>query len=180
MITIANVITLLRIFLVPVFVMTVVYKKFEHTLYIFILAAITDALDGLVARLKNQKTTLGAFLDPLADKLLLLTAFLSLTFLEIVPKWLTVIIISRDLIVILGWISIYIQTGSTKVEPSIAGKLSNTFQVMTIAGVLVNLNLFRLEWLLQPLYMLTAFFSVLSCIHYIFREIKAYEQSGSN
>ncbi len=180
MITIPNAITLIRIFLVPVFVMTVVYKRFEYALYVFILAAITDALDGLIARLKNQKTRLGAFLDPLADKLLLLTAFLSLTFLEIIPKWLTVIIISRDIIVILGWIALYIQTGSTKVEPSIAGKLSNTFQVITIAGVLVNLNLYRLGGFLQLLYIITAIFAILSCIHYILREIKVYEQSDSN
>lgn len=180
MLTAPNIITLLRIFLVPFFVMTVIYKRFDLGLYVFILASLTDSLDGLIARLKDQRSKLGAFLDPLADKLLLLTAFLSFTFLELIPKWLTVIIISRDLIVVLGWISLYIQTGSTKVEPSIPGKLFNTLQVLTIALVLIELNFHILKDILQPLYILTSFFAILSCIHYILRDIKAYEQSGDN
>lgn len=180
MFTIPNLITLLRIFLVPFFLMTIVYKRFDLGLYVFILASLTDTLDGLIARLRNQKSRLGAFLDPLADKLLLLSAFLSLTLLELIPKWLPVIIISRDLIVILGWISLYIQTGSTKVEPSIFGKLFNTFQVITIASILVNLNFYILKGLLQPLYIITSFFAILSCVHYILRDLKVYEQSGNN
>lgn len=180
MFTIPNFITLLRIFLMPFFIMAIVYKRFDLALYVFIIASLTDALDGLIARLKNQKSKLGAFLDPLADKLLLLTAFLSLTILEFIPKWLTVIIISRDLIVVLGWISIYIHTGSTRVEPSIFGKLFNTFQMITVASVLINLNLHIFKELLEPLYILTAFFAILSCIHYILRDIKAYEQPGNS
>lgn len=180
MFTIPNLITLLRIFLVPFFVMTIVYKRFDLGLYIFLIASLTDTLDGMIARLKDQKSRLGAFLDPLADKLLLLTAFLSLTLLEIIPKWLTVIIISRDFIIILGWISLYIQTGSTKVEPSIFGKLFNTLQVITIASILVNLNFHILREFLQPLYIITSVFAMLSCIHYIFRDLKIYEQSGNN
>ncbi|MCX7793232.1 MAG: CDP-diacylglycerol--glycerol-3-phosphate 3-phosphatidyltransferase [Thermodesulfovibrionales bacterium] len=180
MFTIPNFITLLRIFLVPFFVMSIVYKRFDLGFYVFLLAALTDALDGLIARLKNQKSRLGAFLDPLADKLLLLTAFLSLTILELIPKWLTVIIISRDLIVVIGWISLYIQTGSTRVEPSVPGKLSNTLQVITIVSVLINLNFSIFNEVLETLYVLTSFFAIFSCIHYILRDIKAYEQSSRN
>lgn len=180
MFTVPNILTILRIFLVPFFVMAIIYKRFDLGLYVFILASLTDALDGMIARLKNQKSSLGAFLDPLADKLLLLTAFLFLTILELIPKWLTVIIISRDLIVVLGWISLYIQTGSTRVEPSIPGKLFNTFQVLTIASILFNLNFYTLERILLPLYITTSFFAILSCFHYILRGIKTYEQSGSN
>ncbi len=180
MITVPNIITLLRIFLVPLFVMTIVYKRFDYSLFIFLGASATDALDGLIARLKNQKSTLGAFLDPLADKLLLVTAFLSLTFLEYVPKWLTIIIISRDLIIILGWVSLYIQTGFTRVAPSIAGKLSNTLQVICIASVLASLKFNILKNILSIIYILTAGFATISCIHYILRDIKLYEQRSDN
>lgn len=180
MLTIPNVITLLRILFVPVFVMSVVYKRFDYSLIIFLAASLTDALDGLIARLKNQKSTLGAFLDPLADKLLLISAFLSLTFLEQIPKWVTIIIISRDFIVVLGWISLYIQTGSTKVSPSIAGKLSNIFQAICIATVLLALNFPIPHELLNPLFIFTAGLSTISCIHYIARDIKLYERTGDN
>ncbi len=180
MITIPNVITLLRIFLVPVFVTTIVYKRFDYSLIVFLTASITDTLDGLIARLKNQKTDLGAFLDPLADKLLLVSAFLSLTFLEQIPKWLTIVIISRDLIVVLGWISLYIQTGSTRVAPSVAGKLSNTFQVISIGTVLLGLNFPVPGLLLNTLFIFTAGLSAVSCIHYIMRDIRLYERTGDN
>jgi cardiolipin synthase len=172
MITVPNILTLLRIFLTPLFIMTVVYKRFEYSLLLFLFASVTDALDGLIARLKAQKTNLGAFLDPVADKLLLISAFLSFTFFNILPKWLTVIIISRDIIIVIGWISLYIQTGSTKVEPSLLGKLSNTFQVFTIGATLLTLNYGILENILKPLYITSASLSTLSCIHYILREIR--------
>jgi len=180
MITVPNIITLLRIFLVPLFVMTIVYKYFDYSLFIFLGASATDALDGFIARLKNQRSSLGAFLDPLADKLLLVTAFLSLTFLELVPKWLTIIIISRDFIVVLGWISLYIQTGSTRVAPSIAGKLSNTLQVICIGAILVSLNFNILKDILSIIYILTAGLATISCIHYILRDIKLYERTSNN
>jgi len=180
MITVPNIITLLRIFLVPLFVMTIVYKRFDYSLVTFLAASATDALDGFMARLKNQKSSLGAFLDPLADKLLLVTAFLSLTFLELVPKWLTIIIISRDFIVVLGWISLYIQTGSTRVAPSIAGKLSNTLQVICIGATLVSLNFNILKDILSIIYILTAGLATISCIHYILRDLKLYEQRSDN
>ncbi len=180
MITVPNIITLLRIFLVPLFIMTIVYKRFDYSLFIFLAASATDAIDGLIARLKNQRSSLGAFLDPLADKLLLVSAFLSLTFLEYVPKWLTIIIISRDLIVILGWVSLYIQTGSTRVAPSIAGKLSNTLQVICIISILASLNFNILKNILSMIYILTAGLATISCIHYILRDIKLYEQRSDN
>lgn len=173
MLTIPNIITLLRIFLIPLFATTLIYRRFEWALYIFLLASTTDALDGLIARLKKQKTDLGAFLDPLADKLLLLTAFISLTILERLPKWLTIIVISRDIIVILGWISLYIHTGSRKVRPSILGKLSNIFQMLTIGVVLLSLNLSIPSEILTGLYVLTSSLAIVSCVHYVVREIKA-------
>lgn len=180
MLTIPNIITLLRIFLIPVFVTSLVYRRFDLGLYVFIIAAITDCLDGLIARAKNQKSSLGAFLDPLADKLLLITAFLSLTILGHVPKWLPIIIISRDIIIVIGWLALYIQTGSTRVQPSLAGKLSNTFQMLTIGSVLLSLNMEFPEKILQLLYVLTSLLAIISCIHYILRDITIYERTGNN
>ena len=105
--TLANLLTILRLLLVPVFVMAVYYQYFGWALALFVIAAITDGLDGLVARAFNQKTELGAILDPMADKLLLVTAFIILslhgfTITSPIPFWVTVAAISRDVFIVLG------------------------------------------------------------------------------
>ncbi|HBR22676.1 MAG TPA: CDP-diacylglycerol--glycerol-3-phosphate 3-phosphatidyltransferase, partial [Nitrospiraceae bacterium] len=76
----------------------------------FIVAALTDALDGFIARLTNQKTELGTFLDPLADKFLLVTSFILFSLNDLVPKWLAITVISRDVIVVIGWVLVYLIT----------------------------------------------------------------------
>src|SRR3990170_8765237 len=99
---IPNLLTILRILLVPVFVIYVIHNNFWMALVIFILEGITDGLDGLIARLLNQKTVIGAYLDPIADKMLLISAYISLTIKDILPGWLTVVIVSRDIIIFSG------------------------------------------------------------------------------
>ena len=104
--TIANQLTLLRMLLIPAFVLLVVYGRFGWALVVFIVAGVTDALDGIIARMPGQKSELGAWLDPVADKLLLVTTFIVLTLPNIglvnrIPIWLTVIVISRDIGIVL-------------------------------------------------------------------------------
>lgn len=167
-----NVLTITRIFIIPIFITAIIYKRYNYALYLFLIAALTDILDGLFARLKNQKTTLGTFLDPLADKFLLVTAFIVLSIYGLIPKWLTVIIISRDIVVITGWFLLYFITSTSRVEPSVLGKATIWMQSIFIAYVLIDNNLPFLPDMPPLLLWMTAGITILSGLHYIYRGLK--------
>src|SRR5215467_786503 len=140
--TIANLLTVLRLILIPVFVTALYYQQFRSALAVFLVSAVTDGLDGLVARSFNQKTQLGAILDPMADKLLLVTAFVILslprfTLTAPIPFWLTAVVISRDVIIVLASAVINMTTGFSKFRPSILGKLNTFVQIVMIVFFLV-------------------------------------------
>ena len=145
-----NRITLLRILLIPFFVGALIYGHLDRALWIFTLAVLTDAVDGYLARTRSQQTTLGGFLDPLADKLLLTTAFLSLSAVGNLPirlpPWIPLIVISRDIIIILGATLIQMNTGKLDIRPTILGKLTTFFQMATILGILVGFDGVRVIW----------------------------------
>jgi cardiolipin synthase (CMP-forming) len=134
--TLANQLTLLRIILIPAFVLLVVYGDLGAALIVFLVAGVTDALDGLIARLAKQGTSLGAWLDPMADKLLLVSTFIVLTVPSIpltnhLPLWLTVTVISRD-IVIIGVVAIVnLAVGSRTFKPSLLGKAATATFILT-------------------------------------------------
>jgi cardiolipin synthase len=134
--TLANQLTILRIVLIPAFVLLVVYGRLGAALLVFITAGITDALDGLIARRAGQRTSLGAWLDPMADKLLLVTTFIVLTLPEIplthhLPLWLTVLVISRD-IVIVGVVAVVnLAVGPRTFRPSMWGKMTTAAFIVT-------------------------------------------------
>jgi len=135
-----NFLTLLRLAAIPVFLIFLGDHRYSLALAVFVGAGITDGLDGAIARMTHTKTTLGAYLDPAADKLLLLSAFISLALQNEVPQWLTVVVISRDVIVVLGYFLLFTITQETmEVRPTLAGKLSTFFQLGSIAMVLVGL-----------------------------------------
>jgi CDP-diacylglycerol--glycerol-3-phosphate 3-phosphatidyltransferase len=139
--TIANQLTLLRLLLIPVFVLLVVYGYAGWALVVFIVAGLTDALDGLIARKSNQRTTLGAWLDPAADKLLLLAAFVVLTLPNIglvnrLPIWLTVTAISRDVGIVLTVAIVNLAIGPRTFKPSALGKFATAFFLVTCIVVL--------------------------------------------
>ena len=139
--TLANQLTILRIMLIPVFVLLVVYGYLGWALVTFLVAGITDALDGLIARTAGQRTSLGAWLDPMADKLLLVTTFVVLTLPGIplanhLPLWLTVFVISRD-VVIVGVVAIVsFAVGPRTFKPSTWGKLATGTYIATSVVVL--------------------------------------------
>jgi cardiolipin synthase (CMP-forming) len=142
--TLANQLTILRIMLIPAFVLLLVYGYHGASLLVFMFAGITDALDGLIARRAGQRTSLGAWLDPMADKLLLVTAFVVLTIPGIpltnhLPLWLTVVVISRD-IVIVGVVAIVnLAMGPRTFKPSVWGKMTTaTFIVTSVAVMYFN------------------------------------------
>jgi cardiolipin synthase len=135
--TIANQLTILRIVLIPAFVLLVVYGRLGQALLVFVTAGVTDALDGLIARrFPGQRTSLGAWLDPMADKLLLVTAFIVLTLPGLpltnrLPLWLTVLVITRD-IVIVGVVAIVnLALGPRTFTPSLLGKATTAALILT-------------------------------------------------
>jgi len=134
-----NFLTLLRIAAIPVFLIFLGDREYGKALAIFVAAGVTDALDGAIARLMHTKTTLGAYLDPAADKLLLLSAFITLALMNEVPRWLPVIVISRDVVVVLGYFLLFTITQETmEVRPTVSGKLSTFFQLLSVTLVLVG------------------------------------------
>ena len=142
--TLANQLTILRIMLIPAFVLLVIYGQLGAALLAFMVAGLTDALDGLIARAAHQRTSLGAWLDPMADKLLLVSTFIVLTLPQIplanhLPIWLTVIAITRD-VVIVGVVAIVnLAVGPRTFRPSIWGKATTaTFIVTTVAVMYFN------------------------------------------
>jgi cardiolipin synthase len=141
--TAANQLTLLRMLLIPAFVILVLYGHLGWALTVFVTAGVTDGLDGVIAR-RTQRTTLGAWLDPMADKLLLVTTFvvLSLPNLELanrLPVWLTVCIISRDVVIILTVAVVNLAIGRRTFRPSIFGKIATATYIATaVAAMLFN------------------------------------------
>jgi cardiolipin synthase len=139
--TLANQLTILRIMLIPAFVLLLVYGYLGAALLVFGVAGITDALDGLIARRAGQRTSLGAWLDPMADKLLLVTTFIVLTLPGIpltnhLPLWLTVVVISRD-IVIIGVVAIVsLAMGPRTFKPSVWGKMTTAAFILTSVAVM--------------------------------------------
>ncbi len=142
--TLANQLTILRILIIPLFVLLVVYGLLGAALVAFMVAGLTDALDGLIARKAGQRTSLGAWLDPMADKLLLVTTFIVLTIPTIpltnhLPLWLTIVMISRDVVIVVVVAIVNLAIGPRTFTPSLLGKMTTaTFIVTTIAVMFFN------------------------------------------
>jgi cardiolipin synthase len=139
--TLANQLTLLRMLLIPAFVLLVVYGYFGWALLVFLVAGATDAFDGLAARRAGQKTTLGAWLDPAADKLLLVTTFVMLTLPNLglvnrIPIWLTILVISRDVGIVLTVAIVSLAMGPRTFKPSLLGKSATAFFILTCVVVM--------------------------------------------
>ncbi|HEV8672589.1 MAG TPA: CDP-diacylglycerol--glycerol-3-phosphate 3-phosphatidyltransferase [Methylomirabilota bacterium] len=149
----ANWLTIVRILLVPVFVTLLVYNRTGWALGTFVLAGVTDTLDGYIARTRGTKTRLGAFLDPLADKLLLTAAFVTLTykFPRIMPFWLTAVVLSRDLVLILVAVLVMLTGGQVRPAPTWLGKTSTGFQMVTAGLALLAIEVAQATWPLKYL-----------------------------
>ena len=135
-----NTLTLLRLVAIPCFLILLEDHRYTEALGVFVAAGVTDGLDGAIARLTHTKTRLGAFLDPAADKALLVSAFIALGFMHEVPRWLVVVVISRDVMIVCGYFMLFMMTGETmEVRPSFWGKLSTALQLLAVSIVLVAL-----------------------------------------
>ena len=179
-INIPNTLTLIRILLTPVFAICLIRHLFDGALFVFVVAAITDGLDGLVARLFKRKTTLGAYLDPAADKLLLITAFVTLAIQRMIPGWLSVIVITRDILIILGVALLNIMDRSIEIKPSVLSKITTVAQLTTVCSVLVahQVNtIAQIEWFL---FWSTASVTTASGFHYIYRGLNILQENNLN
>lgn len=180
MLTYANQLTILRMIFIPCFVLLLIYGHTRSAMLVFIAAGITDGLDGLIARMLKQKTVLGSFLDPMADKLLLTAAFITLTIPAVpvvyhIPVWLTITSLSRDLLIALAALIIHLQTGHTAFPPSFLGKCTTAGQLTTVALVL-SANFFPLITPgLDYLILATLFVTVASGMHYFYRSVMLIE-----
>lgn len=195
--TTANKITILRILLIPVFLwLTIDYIRDSHhnahqewerwlACAIFLVASISDGIDGYIARRYKQKTELGAFLDPLADKALLVSALVVLSWpvekgtpFARLPLWFPVLVVSRDLILLVGTVLIHMLAGKMVPRPRFAGKCATLFQMITLGWVLLKIEQPNYKW---PLFA-AGFFTLVSGIWYIFdgvRQLSAHEEKKS-
>jgi cardiolipin synthase (CMP-forming) len=170
--TIANQLTLLRMLLIPTFVILVLYGELGWALATFLLAGVTDALDGLIARRAGQKTTLGAWLDPMADKLLLVSAFVVLTLpgtglATRIPVWLTVLIIFRDVAIVLTVAIVNLAIGRRTFSPTLLGKAATAIYILTCLAFLVVNYVGRPSPVTQAAVYLAFAITVVSAVHYL-------------
>lgn len=172
--TLANKITISRILLIPLFIIFLVYGYRKDLLLfrqiafgIFILSMVTDALDGMVARIFKQKTNLGSFLDPLADKLLLISGFVVIGYVGKISLGVVILVVSREVIMVLGWTILHLFSSNTlTIKPSLLGKLTTTFQMLTILCCLIEMT-YPLS-IRYTIIMTMVIFTIVSTLHYIF------------
>ncbi len=180
--TIPNLITLIRILLTPLFIIFLIQGRYRQALIIFVLAGVSDLADGLIARWWQQKSRLGSYLDPAADKLLMSASFVTLAISRLIPSWLTVVVISRDVILGLGALILRLADYPLVVRPSLAGKWTTTLQLITVGLVLlVKGKLVHLPpGVLTGFFYLTGAFTAISGIHYLYRGLQLVSQQGED
>jgi cardiolipin synthase len=149
-----------------------IYGYYRPAMYVFLVACLTDALDGLIARLTGTQTELGAFLDPVADKLLIVSSFITLAFLGPIPVWLVIIVVSRDIILTLGSLVIYFTGHSLVIKPSMQGKLTTFLQLLVVTLTLVLMAYGLTTQYLWAAYWATAAVTIVSGIQYVMRGMK--------
>ncbi len=169
----SNKVSIFRVISIPFFLGVVLYYDPQRdalrfvALGIFLLAVVSDFIDGYIARVKKQKTKFGSIVDPLADKLLLITSFIALYSKNnlypglFFPLWVVLVVISRDTIILLGAVIIYIMKQDLNVVPSNFGKFTTFFQMMTVVSFLLRLNFVTIIW------NIAVFFTILSGIDYV-------------
>jgi cardiolipin synthase len=182
MLTLPNFLTLLRIIAIPIFLVLLAGGNHAAAFVLFLCAAITDAVDGAVARLTDTRSDLGAILDPMADKLLLLSSFIVLGANGVIALWLVVLVISRDVIVVLGYLLIYLVDQETMaVDPSRLGKFNTFFELSTVGFALMTLARPQLPLAitLDVFQWVTAVTTAASGTQYVYRGLLWHQQRGN-
>jgi len=167
-----NLLTIVRILMIPLFVYLLVYGYTRWALGVFVVAGLTDALDGAIARMWHQQTTLGRYLDPLADKMLLTAAFVALAALSWIPFWVLLIVVSRDIILLIGSVVMHLTQGDFDISPTLLGKTTTFLQlVLVVLTMLMVTGLSEVPWFDDAVWIVAAV-TVLSGLHYLFRGIQ--------
>lgn len=179
--TLPNFLTFTRMAIIPFFVLAVADGEFRLALWTFLVAGLTDALDGWMARRFKMESVFGAYLDPIADKLLIVTAYVTLTIPMgqkiIIPLWLAVLALSRDLLIMIVALILYVVEGVRRFPPSPLGKMTTFMHVMTICVVLLGNLAWVPDWT-PPLCFYTAFVLViLSGFNYIYRASRFIDEA---
>ncbi|MBZ0332915.1 CDP-alcohol phosphatidyltransferase family protein [Marinobacter sp. AL4B] len=165
---IPNALTFLRIVLIIPFAGALLDGGYRFALVIFVVAALTDAIDGFLARSFNWKSRLGAIADPLADKALLITAYLMLTITGVLPVWLFALVLGRDLIIVCGGLAFHYGVGRFEMEPSIPGKINTFIQILAALLIIILMAGLSMEpWILTASIWVVAVSAVLSGGHYM-------------
>lgn len=164
-----NILTLCRLSLIPVFLALLSKHHLTYALYVFCVAGITDGLDGAIARWFDARTEIGAFLDPFADKLMLLSAFVALAFGNDIPGWLLGVVIIRDVVIVFGYFMLSFFTGErVPVRPSYLGKAATCFQLGCVVGALSRMGTaWPSQW--YALLYATVAVTAASGLHYAYR-----------
>ena len=171
--TLPNFLTMLRMAMVPFFVISVNEREFRLALWTFLVAGITDTLDGYLARRLAMRSRIGAYLDPIADKILITCAYVALTVpqgqLVVIPLWLTIIALFRDFLIMVVALVLYLVEGLRHFPPSILGKLTTTMQVVTITVVLLANLAVVPDWLPPTCFYTSFILVIVSGFNYIYR-----------
>jgi cardiolipin synthase len=179
--TLPNFITLLRMAMVPFFVLAVSEKDYRLAMWIFVVAGLTDAFDGYLARLMDMRSRIGAYLDPIADKMLITVAYIALTFPQgqavVIPLWLTILALFRDFVIMLVAGVLYMVEGLREFPPSVLGKATTFSQVLTVAIVLLA-NVVTVPWWIPTTCFYVSFALVIaSAFNYIYRVSRFVEEA---
>jgi cardiolipin synthase (CMP-forming) len=168
--TVPNQITFLRLGFLPLFLILMSYEKYKWALLVLVIAGFSDGIDGLIARKFNQRSSLGAYLDPIADKLLLSSSFVVLAFEKQLAWWLTILVLSRDLLILIVAAVIILASGYRPFPPSIYGKFTTFFQIILVFMVVLAAAYpeFHLALVNRVLIYVVTALCVFSGLHYSF------------
>lgn len=171
---IPNLLTTFRLFVTVFFILAIHYGEFRLALWLFVVQAITDLLDGFLARALGAKTSLGALLDPLADKAMLVSSFIVLYLKDIVPLWVTFIVLMRDLVLTFGYLILCKLFGKIEIIPSTLGKITTFFQIGTVVYVLWSEARSYQDFFYYPTIALT----IITGLHYIYQGVLIIKNKG--
>ena len=178
MLNFPNFFSISRIILILPFIILLINQLYAWALTVFIIAALTDAVDGILARVLHQRTVLGSYLDPAADKILMAASFGSLAILEFLPGWLAGFVIGRDVMIVLGLLILRLTSHPLEVHPSLASKLTTIFQLVTVAIILFFQLGFSIPSLRHLLVWGTAIVTVISGLQYIGNGIRIWKKGS--
>lgn len=182
MLTVPNLLSILRMGLIPIFVIAVLEGKMDRALACFAIAGVTDALDGFIARFWKQQSALGAYLDPLADKLLLVSSYVVLAIPNlrpglVIPAWVTAFVITRDVVIVAVALLLHLAAGVSRFPPSPLSKINTAVQVGTVLAVLLSHRGPQIEAIASILVLLVAALTLGSGVEYIVRANRMAAQS---